>query len=432
MLAHAPVDAQTPDHQHDAEGRHVYAGLSLSLTGAIEEALSNNPSLTAARLEARPLRSRRTQEAYLAPPTVEAEIWQWPLTTANPMDTNMYMFTIRQELPGKGKRALRAATIDKDIARVDIDVVAGSRSIATDVRQTYVELFVARQAVAVHEESVVLLRQTADLITARYGAGHGGQSDVLKSVTEIASVHSDLVMLEERVQLATARLNTLMNRPPGGPIGDISVVTDDAPLPAVDDLQRLALDAHPELRAARSDIERAEAQVALANSDRKPDFVVGGGYQLMPRSAGAWTAMAGMTWPSAPWSRGRIDAAVAQAAGEVPLARAKQQVLANQIAGAIQQAFIRATAARSRATLLRTGVIPQAQQLLAAAQVAYQSDRGDASALIDNQRMVLDLQLQYFQALADFQLAHVDLQRAVGTDLPAAPPATRTAMAGVR
>jgi len=419
LISSASVSAQVVDHQHDAQGRHIYEGPTLSGDAAVEEALANNPALVVARLQFVPLRQQRTQQGYLAPPTLEAEIWQWPLTTANPLDTNMYMFTIRQELPGKGKRALRAAVIDKDIARADNDVVEQTRAIVTDVRQTYAELFVARQAVAVHEESVDLLRRTADLVTARYGAGHGGQSDVLKSVTEIASIHSDLVMLEERVQLATARLNTLMNRPPGAPIGEISVATDEAPLPAVDDLQRLAVDTHPDLRAARLDIERAEAQVALAQSDRKTDFMVQGGYQLMPRSAGAWTAMAGMTWPNAPWSRGRIDAAVAQANGEVSLAKAKQQVLANQIAGAVQQAFIRATAARSRATLLRTGVIPQSQQLLAAAQVAYQSDRGDASALIDNQRMVLDLQLQYFQALADLQLARVDLERAVGADLPA-------------
>lgn len=39
----------------------------------------------------------------------EAQIWQWPLNTLNPANTDMYMFMVTQDLPGRGKRDLRAA-----------------------------------------------------------------------------------------------------------------------------------------------------------------------------------------------------------------------------------------------------------------------------------------------------------------------------------
>jgi outer membrane protein TolC len=38
--------------------------------------------------------------------------------------------------------------------------------------------------------------------------------------------------------------------------------------------------------------------------------------------------------------------------------------------------------------------------------------------LIDNERVLLDVQLDYYRALSDFTQALADLERAIGTDLP--------------
>jgi outer membrane protein TolC len=47
----------------------------------------------------------------------------------------------------------------------------------------------------------------------------------------------------------------------------------------------------------------------------------------------------------------------------------------------------------------------------------------DFQALIDNQRVLLDVNLDYFRALSEFTQALADLERATGTDLPSATPA---------
>lgn len=391
----------------------------LTLVAAIDEALANSPVLGAARLEVEAVRQRRRQAGYLDPPTLEAQIWQWPLTSINPLDTNMYMFTARQDIPGSGKRALRAAAADKEVNRASADIALRTRDVVNEVKQAFARVTVGRQAVVAHQARLELLRQTAELMTVRYGSGQGAQRDILASVAEMATVRDNILELEAQVQLASADLNTLLNRPPGAPLGELAAPPVDAALTPVSDLQRLALQRHPELTAARIDVERREAAVAIAERDYKPDFMVGGGYQLMPRSAGAWAATVGMTWPSAPWSRGRLDAAKAEANAEVAAAKARQQVIGQAIARQVQQAHIRVTTAQARARLLRTDAIPQFQQVLASARLAYESDKGDASALIEDQRLVLDVQLQYFQALAELQRARADLEYAVGVDLEA-------------
>lgn len=138
---------------------------------------------------------------------------------------------------------------------------------------------------------------------------------------------------------------------------------------------------------------------------------------LMPRQAGAWTATVGMTWPAAPWSRGRLDARKAEATAEVEAARARQRAMESQLRLAVHEAYVRARSAEQRAALLRTSVVPQSQQTLEVSRVAYQADRADFLALIDNQRTLLDVQLEYYRALSDSDQALADLERAIGVDM---------------
>jgi outer membrane protein TolC len=171
---------------------------------------------------------------------------------------------------------------------------------------------VARRAIDIHLDSVQLLRQLADASTIKCAAGRSSQQDTLKAIAEMSRLHEDLVMHEESAATAAAQLNTLLDRDPDTPIGGLDEPREAVSLPASAELQRLALERHPELRAAQLGVDRTNASLSVINQDYKPDFFVGGGYMLMPREPGAWTASVGITWPNAPWSRGALDAARAQ------------------------------------------------------------------------------------------------------------------------
>ena len=139
---------------------------------------------------------------------------------------------------------------------------------------------------------------------------------------------------------------------------------------------------------------------------------------LVPRMSDAWTARLAITWPKAPWSRGKIDARVAEQTAAVQTAKARTQTMENAVRLAVQDAYIRAKSAQDRAALLRTTIKPQSQHTLEVSRVAYQTDRVDFQSLIDNERVLLDVNLDYFRALSDFAQALADLERAVGTELP--------------
>src|SRR5204863_9269787 len=81
------LDAQTPP-QPSAIAPPMSRALSsssegppLSLTDAVRLARESNADLAAARSDVEPLRIRPAQAHILAPPTLQAQVWQWPINT---------------------------------------------------------------------------------------------------------------------------------------------------------------------------------------------------------------------------------------------------------------------------------------------------------------------------------------------------------------
>jgi outer membrane protein TolC len=402
---------------HRFERRRPEDGPPLSLRNALDEAFAKHPELIALRKQLEAAQQRPAQERFLAAPTLEAQIWQWPINTLNPANTSMYMFMVGQDIPGAGKRGLRAAVAEKDVQLAAIEIAVRARDVVDRVKRTYADLFLARKAIEVHLASVELLRQFAEVTQVKYTTGRISQQDVLKAVVELSKLHDDLIMLDERAQIAEAQLNTLLDRRPDVPIGRLAEPHERVLLPAAEDLQRLALEHQPELAAARIATERADARLAVVKREYKPDFFAMGGYMLMPRDGDAWMAKVGVTWPAAPWSRGRLDAQKAEATAEIDVAKARMRAVENALRLAVQEAYVRVKTAEQRASLLRTTVLPQSEQALEVSRVAYQTDRVDFLALIDNERVRLDAHLDYYRALSDLEQALADLERAVGTDL---------------
>jgi outer membrane protein TolC len=404
-----------PALQHP--GLEQTQGPPLTLRQALDEALAVNPELAALRAQLGVVRRRPALERSLAPPMLETSIWQWPINSLNPANTNMYMFLATQDLPGRGKRELRAAVADKDVALAQNDVDARAFHVVNAVKQAYAELFVSRKAIEVHLASVEVLQQIADISQAKYTTGRISQQDVLKAVVEVSRLHEDIIVLDQRAQIAAAKLNTLLDRPTDAPIGPLREASQPAALPPIADLQRRALERQPEIQGARLAVERAEAALAVARRDHKPDFSVQGGYMLVPHQTDGILARVSITWPDAPWSRGRVDARVGEMSAGVDAAKARQKSMENILRFAVQEAYVRVKAAEARAALLKSTILPQSQQTLDVSRVAYQNDRVEFLALLENERTLLNAQLDYYRALSDVDQALADLERAVGAEV---------------
>jgi outer membrane protein TolC len=62
-------------------------------------------------------------------------------------------------------------------------------------------------------------------------------------------------------------------------------------------------------------------------------------------------------------------------------------------------------------------VLPQAEQSLQATIAAYQTQQTDFLSLLDGYRMLQTFKLEYYEALAKYEMSLAELERAVGKKL---------------
>jgi cobalt-zinc-cadmium efflux system outer membrane protein len=283
------------------------AGPALTLRAAIEEARARNPELIALQREYDVARAAPGMGRSLMPPMADVQIWGWPVTTLNPARTDMYMFMAEQELPGRGKRAARVTVAEREADMSRQQIAVRANEIISDVKQAFIDVVFTRQTFDVYARQLTLLHDLADTATSRYAAGEGPQHHTIATVVELAGIERDRISADERAQAAEARLNALLGRPPSQPVETLEPVVTRV---LASDAEQLALARHPDVAMVAAAVAREEAELVRLRGERRPDYVVGGGYMLQPGEAGAWTARAGMTWPNAPWSRGRLNAEI--------------------------------------------------------------------------------------------------------------------------
>jgi outer membrane protein TolC len=385
---------------------------ALSLGEALDLARRANPELIALQRQYEAASAAIPESRFLEPPMFEAQIWDWPVTTLNPARTDMYMFTAEQTFPGRGKRAARELVAKREAEMSQQQIAVRANGILAEVRQVYAELLLARATVDLYARQRPLIEDTAEAATLRYASGHSGQHDTVKAIVELSRLQSDAIQWRERARVAETRLNVLLGRVADSPVPDLTVV--DTPLPALVDAEQMAVARNPDVAMADALIAREEAELTRLHGERRPDVVVGGGYMLQPGGAGAWTARGGITWPNAPWSRGRLNTNIDAQQQRVIAARAQRDAVLAAVRRQLHEALIRAQAARDRVQVLDTSVTPHIEHAFDIARVAYASDRGDFADLLDTQRLLLATRIDVVAARAEYAMAVADLQMALG------------------
>ena len=384
---------------------------ALSLRGAIAEALAWNPELIALRQQYEAARAAPALEGYLGSPMLEAQIWGWPITTLNPARTDMYMLTAEQELPGKGKRAARTLVVQRDAEISQQLIAVRANQILSDLRQAYVDLAFTREAFDVYAQQTNLLQEITETATLRYAAGEGVQHHTVVALVDVAGVEKERIAAEARAQATEARLNTLLGRPPSQPVESLARVVSTL---QVQEAEQLALARHPDAAMVEAEVAREEAELERLRGERRPDYVVGGGYMLVPGEAGAWTARAGITWPNAPWSRGRLNAAIDLQSKRVDAAKARRAVIAAQLRERIREAVVRLNAAERHVRLIESTVLPQIEHAFELTRLAYATGEGPFTEILETRRTLLSTQLEYLEAQANVARARADLETAAG------------------
>ncbi len=389
------------------------------------EAIANNPEIRVAAARVVVAKAHTPVAGALDDPMLMYRNWGTPLE--KPWDWNQaqHMLMYQQTLPGPGKRAARTEVANQQAAETDAQIEVVKREIGVRVRKAYYDLLRSADDHRIHDQQMELSKQALQSATVKYTVGRVPQQDVLKAQIAMTRLADHLVMLDEEQESARAELNTLMGRDAGAPLevtGDYGAART---LPNLEELERIALENRPELKAIAATENVADAQLALARKAYTPDFTVAGGYMLMPEGSMFRNNYMAEVTVSLPWlNRRKHDSEIQEAQAAAEVVRSEQKAQVNAAFLEIQRALIEARAAERSLKLYRDTLRPQAETALRSAAAAYQQDRTDFLNLVDSQNMLLDVESSYFKAAANLDTRVAELERAIGAPLPAASAAT--------
>ena len=375
----------------------------LSLDDVEQIALARSPEISVAARLVAVAEAHVPVAGALDDPMAMYRGWGIPLQQPWNFNDAENMFSISQTLLAAGKRSLRTsvAQSDVDVAKAQLDQVR--LDIRVRVHKAFDDLLLAQNEMQIHHQHVAIARQAIEAARIQYTVGKGPQQDMLKAQVALTSLAEHMIRFDHDASLAQARLNTLLGRDPDTQVrvaGEFAVV--DA-LPEARTLDTMALQTRPDLMAAEQAAARSHTEQTLAKKAYVPDFTVSGGYMLMP--AGSATRNDYMVEGSInlPWlNRRKHDAEIAEATARTTEQDAELSALRNVAFGQIQEALVEAQAAQKLARVYHDQLRPQAEATLESSVIAYENDKTSFLDLLDSQMTVINVDLNWLAAVADF------------------------------
>ncbi|MCX5887780.1 MAG: TolC family protein, partial [Proteobacteria bacterium] len=352
----------------------------LELKQLIEDALNNNPELTAHQEGLKAYGERPAQEGALEDPRLTIGVMSLPVDTFdfNQEDMTTKQIELMQRLPFPGKLGLKKEMATKEYLAASQALEEKKREITKRVRMLYFDLSFVNKALEITEKNRGLLSTLTKITETKYSVGEGIQQDVLKAQVELSKVSEESITLKQQKETIKAELNSLLNRLPQSPLPDPPAIEITPASLSLEKLQEIALDKSPRLKRLAQMIEKNKVAYSLAKKDYYPDFDVAVSYgqrndsRLVDR---ADMVSASVSIPLPLWYKNKQDKKVEETHCSVNVAQAEHVAAKNEIFYRIKDLTAKEEKQKALIDLYRTGIIPQARQSLDSAIAGYRVNK---------------------------------------------------------
>jgi outer membrane protein TolC len=399
-------------------------GPAMTLDEAERIALAVNPEIEVAARRVGIAEAHVPVAGALDDPIAMYRGWGVPLQQPWNFNAAQNMFSISETLPGRGKRDLRTSVADSDVdvAKAQLDEVR--LDVRVRVHKAFDDMLRANDELKIHDQHVGIARQAIEAARIKYTVGKVSQQDILKAQVELTGLAEHMIRFDHDVDLARARLNTLLGRDASAPLNAAGEFAAMTVLPEVQTLDDIALHSRPDLLAAEQAAARSHKEQALAKKAYTPDFTVAAGYMVMQPGANMRNAYMVEGTMNLPWLNHRKhDAEIAETTAQVTEQDAELTAMRNEVFGQIEEALVEAQEAQKLAQMYHDQLRPQAEATLESSVIAYENDKTDFLDLLDSQMKVIDIDLSWAEAVGDFDTRLADLELATGAPIERHEPA---------
>ncbi len=405
-------DQSPSSRQQTAESIRELLRTDLTATSATQIALLNNQKIQSAFEELGIAQAQFAAAALPSNPTLTAEV-RFPKHQALPLEfditqslLDLILWPIRSHAASATFEAAQQRTVAEvmEISSMTAQAFYRAQGAAqlAEMRRTIVS------AAGASYEAAKALREAGN-ITALALASQ--QALYEQSKIELAKAEADALDARESLTAQMGLWGADINWKIGPRLPAISAA-EVSPL----GLESLGISRRADLAAARQDIESAAQSAGLSNFNAWGDITLGGHYER--DSDGTTTVGPNLTVPIPIFNQGQPAIAAAQA--RFRQSRYKLYALAIDIRSQIRRARNAMIAARDRAEYLSRVIVPLRHQIVQQEQLQFNAMQVGVFELLQAKQNEIDAGRDYVQALQDYWIARVDLERATGGRLPGA------------
>ena len=319
---------------------------------------------------------------------------------------------------GKTVASVHAAHYDYEAGKSEFK--ANKQDLILSVTETYYQLLQAEQFTGVAEKSLQRARSHLDFATARFKTGLASRSDILKAKTEQSSAKLDLIRARNSVLTAQGQLNSILGRKVNAPIeivDDLRRTAADKAWENQDDFQSLVENAYknrPELRKIKNQLQAQRSFIRLAKADYLPSASLDANYnfsgaevsQLYPSN------YVGLSISLSLFSGFSRPARVTQEKLQLQVLEQEISSLRQHISLEVWNAFLALKEVKER--IVNTQVfLKDAKENLNISEGEYREGVGSMLDVLDAETTFITAEQRYIEALADYKIAQIVLQRAV-------------------
>jgi outer membrane protein TolC len=385
-------------------------GQPLSLEEALRAGTAQSPRLAAQRHMIDSAAHQVGRAAELPDPQLRLGIENLPVTGPDRFRYDRDFMTMRQigfvqAFPSSAKREARNARAERLREVEDASLAAQRRQLEREIAGAWLDAYYAERARSALERLAKQFDVQIDAVSAGIARGRqtAAESFTLRLALEQANdrvIEQDRMVERARIALATW-------------------IADEArrPLAAAPDMTRFAhvrealiarLAEQPRLRVLDQREQLARAEVALARSEKKSDWMLEVGYGVRrPSFDNMLTVMVGIDLP---WqAERRQERDIASRAAELEQARAMREDARRMLEAEVRGWLADYETTQRRIERFEKIVLPLARERRSAALAAYGGVRGELGAVLEAERAVTETELSLVQALAERAKAWANL-----------------------
>lgn len=396
------------------DGMGQAASDRLDVYDAMAFAEANSPFLNALRAQVEGARGTRLTGYGIDPPTLAYAREGIP-GPGSGFAEQRWVVSQSFDFPLQSVHRLRRGSLE--IAAIEQELEAARRRLRADVKSVYARLLYAQEVVHLRQQEVALGRTLEEAVTTRIEVGEAAELDLMKAELQTAEALAGLESAQRDFQNQRYALFNTIGLDPAQQ--RYSILFADTLVffeTAIDQEVLLGrIDQQPELAGADHRYAAATWEVRARRSSLLPGITLaywpqdfGSGYDFSAFEIGLKVPLWGFLAPRGEIQRARAD---------VEQRRWERQAVYLDLKKQVEQAWHSYEVAQMTIRRYTLGLRDRAEELLRLTREGYQLGQLDLLTLLDAQRTWVAGEIRYYDALLEYYLDLIQLERYVGEDL---------------